>query len=129
MDEYDPFVRGEFPVGVHTIQAFDQARDRLFPCEIWYPAAAQQGTYPLIVFSHSSVAGRAVVAPEPVRRDGETAVQKNARTDAWIANRVPDIRFLRAVVALAPAGSSHAKPGILRVQLAFRWGQNFSPPR
>lgn len=38
---YDPFVRGRFPVGVRTIQALDAARDRLFPCEIWYPAAAQ----------------------------------------------------------------------------------------
>src|SRR5437867_12299485 len=39
--EYDPFVRGRFPVGVRTIQALDKVRDRLFPCEIWYPAAAQ----------------------------------------------------------------------------------------
>ncbi len=39
--EYDPFVRGRFPVGVRTIQAFDTVRNRLFPCEIWYPAAAQ----------------------------------------------------------------------------------------
>ena len=40
-DEYDPFVRGQFPVGVRTIQALDTVRDRLFPCEVWYPAAAQ----------------------------------------------------------------------------------------
>src|SRR6059036_4316814 len=86
--EYDPFVRGRFPVGVRTIQARDKVRNRLFPCEIWYPpaaqhagqdiaigtqdfftlpsgdtprsqmavrnAAAQSGTYPLIIFSHSS---------------------------------------------------------------------------
>src|SRR5712691_5375585 len=39
--EYDPFARGRFPVGVRTIQALDTVRDRLFPCEIWYPAAAQ----------------------------------------------------------------------------------------
>src|SRR5689334_17523855 len=38
---YDPFARGRFPVGVRTIQALDTARDRLFPCEIWYPAAPQ----------------------------------------------------------------------------------------
>ncbi len=36
--EYDPFVRGPFPVGVRTIQALDPVRDRLFPGEIWYPA-------------------------------------------------------------------------------------------
>src|SRR5579864_260283 len=38
---YDPFGRGRFPVGVRTIQALDTARDRRFPCEIWYPATAQ----------------------------------------------------------------------------------------
>src|SRR2546428_5359953 len=91
-EEYDPFVRGRFPVGVRTIQACDAVRDRLFPCEIWYPAsvrhagqdlapetqdnftgpprniarsqmairdaAAEPGTYPLIVFSHPSGGGR-----------------------------------------------------------------------
>lgn len=40
-DEYDPFARGRFPVGVRTILALDRVRDRLFPCEIWYPAAEQ----------------------------------------------------------------------------------------
>ena len=39
--EYDPFVRGRFPVGVRTFEALDTARNRLFPCEIWYPAAAR----------------------------------------------------------------------------------------
>jgi dienelactone hydrolase len=37
--QYDPFNRGGFPVGVRTIQARDAARDRVFSCEIWYPAA------------------------------------------------------------------------------------------
>lgn len=40
-DKYDLILRGRFPVGVRTVQALDTARDRLFPCEIWYPAAAQ----------------------------------------------------------------------------------------
>jgi predicted dienelactone hydrolase len=40
-DEYDPFLRGRFPVGVRTIYARDATRDRLFPCEIWYPASAE----------------------------------------------------------------------------------------
>jgi predicted dienelactone hydrolase len=148
---YDPFVRGRFPVGVRTIQAQDTARNRLFPCEVWYPAtahhagqdiapetqdtftvpprdtprsqmavrdaAAQPGTYPLILFSHYSGGHRRaatflcthlssrgyvvaavdhseVVAAELARQDGETAEQKAARVEAWIANRVPDIRFL-----------------------------------
>jgi dienelactone hydrolase len=149
---YDPFIRGRFPVGVRTTQAHDTTRDRLFPCEIWYPAQtqhagqdlapetqdaftlppgdtprrqmavrnaeAQRGNHPLIVFSHSSGPGARrsatflcthlsshgyivaaldhseVVAPELGRKDGETAEQKTARAEAWIANRVPDIRFL-----------------------------------
>ena len=223
-DEYDPFLRGRFPVGVRTIQALDTARDRLFPCEVWYPAAAQHagqdlapgtqdsftvpsgdtprrqmavrdataqpGTFPLIIFSHSSGGNRRqstflcthlsshgyvvaaldhseTVAAELARRDGETGEQKTARAEAWIANRVPDIRFLldhllssaawdseasldpaqigivghsfggwtalaatdveqriRAVVALAPGGSSRPKPGILPVKLTFTWGRD-----
>lgn len=148
---YDPFLRGSFPVGVRTIQTLDTARDRPFPCEIWYPAAAQHagqdlrpetqdsftvpssdtlrsqmavrnataqpGTWPLILFSHHSGGHRRaatflcthlsshgyviaaldhseVVAPELRGRDGETAEQRAARAEAWIANRVPDIRFL-----------------------------------
>ena len=68
---YDPFVRGRFPVGVRTIQALDPARDRLFPCEIWYPAAgrhtggdagrdaaALDAVCPLVVFSHHSSGNR-----------------------------------------------------------------------
>jgi len=148
---YDPFVRGRFPAGVRTIQALDTARDRRFPCEIWYPAAvqhkgqdlapgtqdtftvppgdtprsqmavrdaaAQPGTNPLILYSHHSGGHRRaatflcthlsshgyvvaavdhseIVAAELVRRDGETAEQRTARAEAWIASRVPDIRFL-----------------------------------
>ena len=222
-NQYDPFVRGRFPVGVRTIQALDSARDRRFPCEIWYPAAARNagrdlapetqdvfpvpprdtprsqtavrdaaaepGTWPLIAFSHSSGGGRRqstflcthlsshgyvvaaldhseVVAAELASRDGETNEQKTARQEAWMANRVPDIRFLlnhllddptdselnldptrigivghsfggwtalatpdveeriRAVVALAPAGGSRPKPGMLRAKLAFAWGRD-----
>src|SRR2546425_1052687 len=149
--EYDPFIRGRFPVGVRTIQGLDTVRDRRFPCEIWYPAAAQHagqdiasgtqdffmvptndtprgqmavrhataqpGTYPLIIFSHSSGGNRQqstflcthlsshgylvaaldhseVIVPELMRREGETVEQKTARVEAWIANRVPDMRFL-----------------------------------
>jgi pimeloyl-ACP methyl ester carboxylesterase len=148
---YDPFVRGHFPTGVRTIQAPDAARDRLFPCEIWYPAAAQYagqdlatetqdsftaqpmntvrrqaavrdaaarpGIYPLVIFSHSSGAGRRsatflcthlsshgyivaaldhseVLAAELARKDNETPGQKSARWEALIASRVPDVLFL-----------------------------------
>jgi predicted dienelactone hydrolase len=78
-EEYDPFVRGPFSVGVRTVELRDTARARMFPCEIWYPALpdcpkedrryaandqvslsevrdaeAYTGVYPLIGFSHSS---------------------------------------------------------------------------
>jgi dienelactone hydrolase len=194
---------------VRTIEALDQARNRVFPCEIWYPAAAQHagldvapgemeardaaaqpGSYPLILFSHSSGGRRRqstflcthlsshgyivaaldhseAVAPELARRDGETSEQKTARGAAWMANRVPDVRFLLdylvdgaawdseakldlarigivghslggwtalaaleaegrigAVVALAPAGSSQPRPGILPARLTFTWGRD-----
>jgi dienelactone hydrolase len=58
---YDPFARGRWPVGTRTVHAVDKARDRRFPCEIWYPAVAQAreaeaqpGRYPLVVYSHHS---------------------------------------------------------------------------
>jgi len=222
--DYDPFARGRLPVGVRTIQALDTLRNRLFPCEIWYPATAQHtgqdldlatqdfftvppsntprsqlairnaraqpGLYPLILFSHSRGDQRLqstflythlsshgyivaaldhseVIAPELRRRESETGEQRTARVQAWIANRVPDIRFLldqlldggawdaevnldptrigivghsfggwtalavpevetriRAVVALAPGGSSQPPPDIIPAQLAFEWGRD-----
>jgi predicted dienelactone hydrolase len=38
---YDPFARGPHPAGVRTIEAADTTRHRMFPCEIWYPAAPE----------------------------------------------------------------------------------------
>jgi predicted dienelactone hydrolase len=75
VEEYDPFARGTFSVGVRTVELHDWARARTFPCEIWYPALsghrkedrgyvasldetrdaeACAGLYPLIGFSHGS---------------------------------------------------------------------------
>jgi dienelactone hydrolase len=218
---YDPFVRGRFPVGVRTIRALDMARNREFPCEIWYPAATQHagqdldpktqdhftprlngaeqkqlavrdaaarpGVYPLIIFSHHSGGHRRtstfvcthlsshgyvvaaldhseVIAPELERSSDEDEEHKKARWLAVIESRVPDVRFLldhmlhsnsrhpqveldpsrigivghsfgawtalatpeidlriRAVVALAPGGTSNPRPGILPVKLTFQW--------
>jgi len=153
-------------------------------------AAAQPGTYPLVIFSHASGQGRhsatflcthltshgyvvaaldhsEVTSADLARKQGETPEERASRIEAWIANRVPDLRFLlnqmlsrgaypieievdptqiglvghsfggwtvlaateadrriRAVVALAPGGSSRPKPGILRVQLGFNWGRD-----
>ncbi len=224
MSGYDPFVRGSFPVGVRTVQSLDAARNRSFPCEIWYPAAAQHqgedlvpeiqdivtappgsaprrqtavrnaaplaGSYPAIIFSHHSGGHRyaatflcthlsshgyivaaldhsEVSAPELRAPQDETAEQKAARIQTVIASRVPDARFLldlllsetasgsdaqpdprrigivghsfggwtalaapeidprfRAIVALAPAGASNPRQGILPVTLTFAWGRD-----
>lgn len=221
MAAYDPFVRGQFPVGVRTIRASDAARNREFPCEIWYPAATQHagqdldpktqdrftprlkgdeqrqmavrdavacpGVYSLIIFSHHSGGHRRtstflcthlsshgyvvaaldhseVIAPELASKKDETEGQKKARWQSVIDSRVPDVRFLldhllhsgnlgleveldpsrigivghsfgawtalatpeidsriRAVVALAPGGTSNPRPGILPVKLTFKW--------
>jgi dienelactone hydrolase len=166
------------------MQAFDADRNRSFPCDVWSPTEPV-GICPIILLSHSSggsgrrgytfltnhLASRGyivavlnhseLVAPELGHRDGETPEQRNARAEAAIASRVPDIRFLldyllteaqlklapvgivghsfggwtalaspdvvheiRAVVALAPAGNSNPRPGILPAKLAFKWGRD-----
>ena len=151
MKQYDPFARGNSPVGVRTIEALDRKRQRKFVCEIWYPASSdykgkdlaadtqdvftvpsqstprhqmavrdaevQLGTYPLITLSHASGQTRRTAtflcthlashgyvvaaldhsetfAPELARKADETPKQKAERIRGWIANRVPDVRFL-----------------------------------
>jgi hypothetical protein len=43
----------------------------------------------------------------------------------WTALATVDVqRNIRAVVALAPAGASKRKPGILPVELSFAWGRD-----
>jgi hypothetical protein len=38
--EFDPFIRGPFPVAVRSGQLVDSHRDdRQLPFEVWYPAA------------------------------------------------------------------------------------------
>jgi predicted dienelactone hydrolase len=155
-------------------------------------AASRPGKYPLVVFSHGSAVGarrmssylathlashgyvvaavdhfEIVAAADFAPRGEETEEQKAARAQAFIANRVPDVRMLldhllggppwdpeielnpaqvgaagysfggwtvlaatgvewriRAVVALAPGGSSRPKPGILPATLTFAWGRD-----
>jgi dienelactone hydrolase len=101
-------------------------------------ATAQPGTYPLIIFSHRSGGNRLqstflcthlsshgylvaaldhseIVAAELAGKDGETDEQKTARVEAWIANRVPDIRFLLDHVLSDTAWDSEAKPDSTRI--------------
>ena len=182
---YDPFGPGPFSVGEHSFEALDRTRQRVFPCHVWHPVEA--GDYPLIVFSHHSGGNRhsssflcthlcshgyvvaaldhsETIAPELAHKPGESLEERNARVEAAVASRVPDVRFLidrllsrweeaakidpaaigivghsfggwtalaapdadprlGAIVALAPAGGSHPKPGIIPVKLHFRWGR------
>lgn len=113
---YDPFEPGPHAVGAASFEAEDTARERLFPCQVWYPESAG-GPCPLIVFSHYSGGSRTassfvcthlashgyvvaamdhseVVATELAPRHGETPGERFARVDAIIASRVPDVRFL-----------------------------------
>jgi dienelactone hydrolase len=114
---YDPFERGSRPIEVRNFEATDTVRGRVFPIEVWHPAGAQAGRYPLVVYSHSSGGHRRVatfltshlashgylvaamdhsemVAPELSARTGETGDERDARIEALIGSRVPDIRFL-----------------------------------
>ncbi len=208
--QYDPFEPGPFGVGVRTVEIADAGRARVFPCELWYPAAshppgeragkrvalaeergatAAAGLHPLIIFSHFSGGGRRtatyltthlashgyavaamdhseVVTPELRPNPDEDAADRASRIDAVVASRVPDVRVVltaltgphgpataygiglsqeligvaghsfggwtalaapeqeprvRAVVALAPGGSSRPLPGVLPLTLAFGW--------
>lgn len=174
ISQYDPFARGPFPAGVCTIYANDDARNRVFPWEIWYPsaaqhtgadlaadmqdhftdpfgvprrqmavrdAAAQPGTYPLVIYSHSSGGHRRsatflcthlashgyvvaaldhseLVAPELARKEGESEEQKYLRTRAWIANRVPDITFILDHLLSGSKFHSEAKIDSQRIGIA-----------
>jgi predicted dienelactone hydrolase len=112
----DPFSAGPHPVHVRTFDAFDEKRDRLFPCEVWAPSTVQPDS-PLVLYSHCSGGHRRaasflcthlashgyvvaaldhseVIAPELQRPESEPAEQKAARIQQWIANRVPDMVFL-----------------------------------
>ncbi|HEY3217265.1 MAG TPA: hypothetical protein VGK93_12315 [Candidatus Eisenbacteria bacterium] len=101
-------------------------------------AAPQSGTYPLILFSHSSGSHRRgatflcthlsshgyvvaaldhseVVAAELARKDGETDEQRAARAQAWITNRVPDVCFLLDHLLGRTAWGSEIRPDPARM--------------
>ena len=113
--EYDPFVRGRFPASVRTTRHWTRRGIACSLARSGIPKPQKEG--PLILYSHHSGGHRRaasflcdhlsshgyvvaaldhseVVAEELKGREGETAEQLSARVEAWIANRVPDIRFL-----------------------------------
>lgn len=70
--DYDPFSRGPFPVGVRTMDALDTPRNRLFTCEIWYPAAAQHAGQDL------SLESQDVFAVQPGNKERRQAAVRDA---------------------------------------------------
>jgi len=126
MTQATPLERGPLAIAVRSLEATDSARVRVFPCQVWYPEGAGSEPLPLIVYSHHSGGHRnaatyltthlashgylvaamdhsEVVAPELARKEGETPEQRAARAQGWIANRVPDIRFLLDYLLSGPA--------------------------
>src|SRR5262249_19244553 len=105
-------------------------------------AAALPGTHPLVVFSHGTAPGARrmatylcthlashgyvvaaldhseVVAAELARGEGESADRRAARVQAWIASRVPDVRFLLDHLLSVPPLGSEARLDPARIGIA-----------
>jgi predicted dienelactone hydrolase len=95
---------GPFDVCNHTFEARDPARDRLFPCDVWWPDEA--GAWPLVLYSHHSGGNRrsATYLTTHLASHGYivaaldhsevVAPETGSNVEGLIANRVPDARFL-----------------------------------
>ena len=80
--------------------------------------AAIASRVPDIQFLLDYVLTQAELKPAPVGIVGHSF-------GGWTALACPDaVREIRAVVALAPGGSSNPRRGILPAKLAFKWGRN-----
>ena len=95
---------GPFAVCTHTFEARDPARDRLFSCDIWCPD--EPGAWPLVLYSHHSRGNRrsATYLTTHLASHGYlvaaldhsevVAPEIAGNVQGFIANRVPDARFL-----------------------------------
>jgi predicted dienelactone hydrolase len=77
-DNYDPFARGPYPAGVRTIEAVDTTRNRVFPCEIWYPAAPEYSRRDLAPETQDEF----TVPPRPPHRQMSVR-DARARSGTW----------------------------------------------
>lgn len=101
---YYPFGPGQFAVRTDSFEARDEARGRLFPCDVWRPD--QAGNWPLIVFSHQSGGSRraATFLTTHLASHGYVvgaldhsevvAPEVPGKVDEMISSRVPDVQFL-----------------------------------
>jgi predicted dienelactone hydrolase len=99
-----PSAPGPFAVRTHTFEARDQARSLLFPCDIWCPD--EPGAWPLVLYSHHSRGNRrsATYLTTHLASHGYlvaaldhsevVAPEIAGNLEGFIANRVPDARFL-----------------------------------
>jgi len=91
-EDYDPFVPGPFAVGVRTAQIEDRGRGRVFPCEIWYPAASPPSA-----------------GPQPGSRAEQRDALAARGVDA-VSTTPPDLRWTPADAPLRPAVTGRADP-------------------
>jgi predicted dienelactone hydrolase len=115
VNPYDPLLPGPATVATRSFRAEDSGRSRHFPIDVWYGDTREPA--PLVVFSHHSGGDRRSaaylcehlashgyvvaamdhsegVASELRAPQEETAEARKQRIADWIANRVPDLRFL-----------------------------------
>ena len=95
---------GPFAVRTHTFEILDPARDRLFPCDVWYPD--EPGARPLVLYSHHSRGSRrsATYLTTHLASHGYlvaaldhsevVAPEVAGDVQGFVANRVADARFL-----------------------------------
>ena len=99
---YEPFSPGPYAVRTESFEARDEARGRLFPCDVWRPD--QTGDWPLIAFSHHSFGSRRAATFLTTHLanhgyvvgalDHSEVIAPAGNVDEIIANRVPDVQFL-----------------------------------
>ena len=103
-NNYDPFERGPYPVGVRTIEAVDTARNRMFPCETWYPAFPEYSGRDLAPETQDEF----TVPPRPPHRQMSVR-DARARSGTWmlIAFSHPSFFHRRSATYLCTHLASH----------------------
>ena len=133
---YDPALAGPHTVETSDYKAEDEARGITFPVDVWAPAGDRSEARPLVVFSHYSGGDRRkssflcthlashgyvvaaldhseVADQRLARRNEETTDQRQARVQAVIASRVPDVRFLLDFMLAGGYGVDGSRIGIV----------------